>query len=84
MPVSIISRDQIAHRLDLMTFDPQNVRIYPTNIDYQKSSSGATANNTGIKPLAFFNDIDGQLSIASDNTIANVASVDLFSVRVSF
>ena len=84
MPVSVISRDQIAHRLDLMTFDPQNVRIYPMNIDYQKSATGVTANNTGIKPLAFFNDFDGQLSIASDNTVANVASVDLFSVRVSF
>ncbi len=83
MPASVISRDQSAHRLDLMTFDVQTVHIYPINLDYVKSTSGVTANNAGIKPRGFFTDMDGQLSIVSDNSVSNLVSVDLFSVKIS-
>ncbi len=84
MPASILSRDITSYRVDLMTFDPQILTLPIYDLNYQKTTSGDTANNAKINPLAFFSDIDGTIAIASDNTVANIASVDLFSIRVSY
>ncbi len=84
MPYSVTSRDQTSYALDLMTFDPQVITLPIYNIEYVGSSSGKTSNNTTIHPRNFFQDFDGQLSISSSNTSANIASVPLFSVKVMF
>lgn len=84
MPASVLSRDVTAYRLDLMTFDPQHLVLPIYDLNYQKTGTGVTANNSIKAPLAYFSDIDGCLAIASDNTMANVASVPLFSIRISY
>ena len=67
-----------------MTFNKQDFTIYPENLLYVTSTSGVSANNSCVVPRGYWTDSDGQLSVASDNTTANIATVPLFTVRVSF
>ncbi len=79
MPASILSRDSRAAKLDLMTFDPQVIHMIPVNLNYINTTTGTTGNNAIINPRGFWNSADGQLSIASDNIINNIATVPLFT-----
>ena len=79
MPASVVSRDSRAARLDLMTFDPQVFHVVPANLNTVNSTTGATDNNAVINPRGFWSSADGQISIVSDNTISNIATVSLFT-----
>ena len=85
MPASVLSRDSTAYRIDLMTFDPQYLALPIYNLNYVKSTaSSVTANNSAINPIGFFADMDGSIVVASDNTTSNIASIPLFSVRMTY
>ncbi len=79
MPASIISRDARAIQLDLMTFDPQHVALTPANVFAPKTTTGENSNNSVINPRGYWSSADGEVCIASDNTINNIATVPLFT-----
>lgn len=79
MPASVLSRDARAVKLDLMTFDPQYVSLTPANVFAPNTSTGENSNNSVITARGYWTNADGQVSIASDNTVANIATVSLFT-----
>lgn len=84
MPYSVTSRDASSYKIDLMTFNQQSLVLYPEDIDYQNSVDGATYNNKHTMPYGNATKIDGCLAISTDNTVANIASVPLFQMKVSY
>lgn len=79
MPASVISRDARAIKLDLMTFDPQHVSLTPANVFASNTSTGDMSNNAVMNSRGYWTTADGQVSIASDNAISNIATVSLFT-----
>lgn len=84
MPYSVTSRDATSYQIDLMTFEKQYVILPIYNLFYTNSTTNRMCNNSATNTYGFFADMDGQVSISSNNSVANIASVPLFNVKVSY
>jgi len=82
IPYSYISRDVTSYKVDTLTFSPQAVMLPMLNVWYP--GAAGEYNNTVINPYSDVQNLYGQLSIASDNTTVNAATIKLFNVKVEF
>jgi len=89
VPVGSMKRNQVAYELDLMTFDKQVITCPFSNIQIPCDTGVVfgdyiTINNFIPMQTRLVEYIQGQLSIASDNTRTGAETKRLFSIAVKF
>ncbi len=82
IPYSYLSRDVTSYKVDTLTFSPQAVMLPMLDVWYP--GAAGDYNNSVINPYSDVQNLFGQLSIASDNTTVNAATIKLFSLKVEF
>lgn len=83
---SSMSRTESAYKLDLMTFNNQQVFLPIYDLLY-KTSVGADAimmNNSVVMDTSDVQYLKGELAMSSDNGTVNAAALLLFNIRLSF
>jgi hypothetical protein len=85
IPISGISRDQYAYKVDTMTFDHQSYKVPMVNIQlYDTQINPVIINPSKAMPYSEVQYLPGQFSIGSDKTLNAPATQKLFNIKVSY